>query len=133
MGKRLRAIRRNDNGFTLTELLIVIVILGVLAGIVLFAVGGFTGRGETAACQAAKKTAEVAVEAYKANNSGKAPLAPGFDVLVAQGYLKELPSNPSTKYTISYDYNGPDKTGGTADDGVVTGYVSDSTKTDCSG
>jgi general secretion pathway protein G len=121
VGQRLRAFRRNDSGFTLTELLIVIVILGVLAGIVLFAVGGFTGRGETAACKAAMKTTEVAVETYKANNSGKPPGT--LQVLVDGGYLKELPSNGSTKYTISYD-------GAGAVTGDVTG---DPVTTDCSG
>ena len=49
----VRGFRRNDSGFTLTELLIVIVILGVLAGIVVFAVGGITDRGEMSACKAA--------------------------------------------------------------------------------
>ena len=33
---------RSEEGFTLIELMIVIVILGVLAGIVIFAVGGIT-------------------------------------------------------------------------------------------
>ncbi|MEA2555396.1 MAG: hypothetical protein QOI60_727, partial [Actinomycetota bacterium] len=33
---------REESGFTLIELMIVIVILGVLAGIVIFAVGGIT-------------------------------------------------------------------------------------------
>ena len=42
-----RAIERaaTEEGFTLIELMIVIVILGVLAGIVIFAVGGITDRG----------------------------------------------------------------------------------------
>ena len=57
-----------QNGFTLIELLIVIVILGVLAGIVVFAVGGITDRGDTAACKSDKKTLEVAQEAYYAKN-----------------------------------------------------------------
>ena len=39
------------SGFTLTELLIVIVILGVLTGIVVFAVGAFTDRGEVGRLQ----------------------------------------------------------------------------------
>jgi general secretion pathway protein G len=129
MSHRLRVIRRNDSGFTLTELLIVIVILGVLAGIVLFAVTGFTNRGETSACKAAKKTAEVAVEAYRANNSGHAPAS--FDVLKTDGYLKDLPS--AAKYTIGYDQDGPDNTIDTADDGLVTGdVVGGATTTDCS-
>ena len=65
MSQRLRAIRRSDSGFTLTELLIVIVILGVLTGIVVFAVGAVTDGGEVAACKADKRSVEVAVEAYR--------------------------------------------------------------------
>ena len=125
MSQRLRAFRRDDSGFTLTELLIVIVILGVLAGIVVFAVGGITDRGEMSACKAATKTTEVAVESYRANNSGHAPTT--LDVLVAGGYLKELPSNAGTKYTITYDQKGPDNTIDTVDDGVVTGKLLDGT------
>ena len=53
-------------GFTLIELMIVIVILGILAGIVLFAVGGITDRGTTAACKTDLSTIQTGVEAYYA-------------------------------------------------------------------
>jgi prepilin-type N-terminal cleavage/methylation domain-containing protein len=59
---------KKDRGFTLIELLIVIVILGVLATVVVFAVGGITGRGQESACKAELKTLEVAVEAFAAND-----------------------------------------------------------------
>ncbi|MDP9331350.1 MAG: prepilin-type N-terminal cleavage/methylation domain-containing protein [Actinomycetota bacterium] len=65
---------RSESGFTLIELMIVIVILGVLAGIVIFAVGGITDTGNVAACKSDVKTVEVAVEAYKAKN-GSYPAA----------------------------------------------------------
>ncbi len=55
---------KKDRGFTLVELLIVIVILGILATVTVFAVRGITDRGKTATCQADKKTLETAVEAY---------------------------------------------------------------------
>lgn len=57
---------RNDEGFTLVELLIVIVILGILATIVVFAVRGITDQGQDNACKATAKTYEVAIEAYYA-------------------------------------------------------------------
>ena len=57
---------KQDKGFTLVELLIVIVILGILATVTVFAVRGITDQGQTSACSADKKTLEVAVEAYYA-------------------------------------------------------------------
>src|SRR4051812_46640721 len=59
---------REEGGFTLIELMIVIVILGILAGIVLFAVGGITDRGTTAACKTDVSTIQTGVEAYYAKN-----------------------------------------------------------------
>jgi prepilin-type N-terminal cleavage/methylation domain-containing protein len=54
----------DDAGFTLIELLIVIVLLGVLSTVVVFAVGGITDRGTTAACRADGRALETAASAY---------------------------------------------------------------------
>ena len=43
-----------ERGFTLVELLIVIVILGILAGIVVFAVGNMTTNAKATGCAAEK-------------------------------------------------------------------------------
>ena len=61
-------VEEKDQGFTLVELLIVIVILGILATIVVFAVRGITDQGQASACKATGKTYEVAIEAYYAQN-----------------------------------------------------------------
>ena len=63
-----------ERGFTLVELLIVIVILGILAGIVVFAVGNMTGNAKTTGCNAEKTTISDALESYKAN-TGTYPTA----------------------------------------------------------
>lgn len=68
-----------DQGFTLVELLIVIVILGILATIVVFAVRGITDQGQQSSCKATAKTYEVAIEAYYANYGNDVdPTGPGL-------------------------------------------------------
>jgi prepilin-type N-terminal cleavage/methylation domain-containing protein len=61
---------KQDQGFTLVELLIVIVILGILATVTVFAVRGITTQGQDSACAADQKTLEVAAEAYFAQRGG---------------------------------------------------------------
>src|SRR5208283_5591761 len=56
------------SGFTLIELLIVIVVLGILAAVVIFALGGITGKSQLAACQADGATVSTALSAFRAQN-----------------------------------------------------------------
>lgn len=55
-----------DDGFSLLELLIVIVVIGILAGIVVFGVGAFRSDSAAAADQANLKQLNVASSAYRA-------------------------------------------------------------------
>src|ERR1019366_2039734 len=88
-------------GFTLIELLIVIVVLGILAGVVIFALGGITGKSAKAACQADGATVSTAISAFSAQNPGIAVtqgatgVATGLLGNGAQGgpYLPSWPNN----------------------------------------
>jgi general secretion pathway protein G len=57
---------RTDRGFTIVEILVVIVILGILATVVLFTVRGVTERGERSACAGDARTLTTAADAYMA-------------------------------------------------------------------
>ena len=56
-----------QKGFTLVELLVVIVILGILAAVVVFAVGGSTEKAQSNSCKAENAAVSSAVEAYRAS------------------------------------------------------------------
>ena len=88
-----------DQGFTLVELLIVIVILGILATIVVFAVRGITDEGQKSSCKATAKTYEVAIEAYYARfgSIGGDPLG---DQLVTAGLLRSYDSTGDVQIAV---------------------------------
>ncbi len=64
---------KQDKGFTLVELLIVIVILGILATVTVFAVRGITDRGQDNACDVDQRTLDTAIEAFYASTSVTRP------------------------------------------------------------
>lgn len=54
----------NERGFTLIEVLIVIIVLGILAAIVVLGVGSTKRTAAASACNAAVKSVELSAEVY---------------------------------------------------------------------
>jgi len=78
---------KQDKGFTLVELLIVIVILGILATVTVFAVRGITDRGQDNACAVEARTLDTAIEAYYADNQSD----PAGVTALSPQYLRDAP------------------------------------------
>lgn len=102
--------RRSDDhprssGFSLVELLIVIVVLGILTTVTVFAVRGITDRGEEASCATDARTLATAAEIYFANEAVDVIPASGAGVnrfeqrLVDDGYLQST----SAYYDLAAD------------------------------
>ena len=100
---------KKDRGFTLVELLIVIVILGILATVTVFAVRGITDKGQQNSCKVERRAIETAFEAYFADKGtdatgladtrGTPPVGlPATSTGLVPGYLK---TDPSARWTFT--------------------------------
>ncbi len=110
LNERMKA--RGQGGFTLIELLVVIGVLAVLAGVVVFAVGGVTDTAQEKACDTEEKTIEAALEAARADSADGATYPANLAAL-SPTYLR---SDPSANWT--YVVPGP---GGNVTDATLVG------------
>jgi prepilin-type N-terminal cleavage/methylation domain-containing protein len=92
--RKIRSRTQSQKGFTLVELLIVVAILGILAGIVTLSLVGLTGTAQKQSCIQEKSTLQSALDAYMANfnlstitTPGGATTSPGSVSLSANGTL----------------------------------------------
>ncbi len=101
-------VRNIRSGFTLVEILIVVVILGILAAIVIPQFTNATQDAQGGNLKAQLSSIQRQIELYLAKNNNTSPFASAdWDALTARvgspfaggyGYLKAPPSNPASTY-----------------------------------
>ncbi|NIB44466.1 type II secretion system major pseudopilin GspG [Pseudomaricurvus alkylphenolicus] len=116
------SIRKEQRGFTLIEIMVVIVILGILAALVAPNILGRTGEARITAAKSDINSISNALDLYKLDNFTYPSTDQGLEALVTQpsgfpeapnwnpdGYLKSVPKDP---WGNDYLYVSPGENGG---------------------
>ena len=115
--KRIDRRRRDERGFTLTELMVVIFIIGLLATVVMMNVLPSQGKAMATKARADIAVLESALEQYRLDNLVYPATGDGLNALVTAppslaqperyrrgGYIKRLPDDP---WGRPYHYQAP--------------------------
>lgn len=105
--RRLRRRKIAEEGFTLVELMVVIVIIGLLATVVIINVMPATDRAATTKARADIATLEQAIDMYRLDHLRYPTSQEGLQALVAGNYIRRLPNDPWGN-AYSYSAPGPD-------------------------
>src|SRR3974390_3307238 len=90
----MRSKRRQESGFTLMELMIVMMIIGVLTTLAIPSFVGAVKSAREAVLKEDLRVMRTAIDSYTMDKQ-KAPQS--LDDLVQEGYLKVIPEDPFTK------------------------------------
>lgn len=95
---------RSSAGFTLLELMIVLVIIAVIAGIVGFNLVGQADRAKRDASIVAMKTVQQALDLYRVRYNTYPPTNPGLAALMSE---KLLNAEPRDRWGFMFEYYAP--------------------------
>ncbi|MFZ1250379.1 MAG: type II secretion system protein [Candidatus Microsaccharimonas sp.] len=103
---------QKQTGFTIVELLIVVVTIAILAAITIVAYNGIQAKSRDAARDSAAKSIRTALELYKSDNADTYPNACGtvntgcssaqLAGSLVPKYIASIPSDPVAGTTIDY-------------------------------
>lgn len=99
---------KREEGFTLVELMVVIVILGLLATVVVINVLPAQDTARVKKAEADIALLEQATEMYRLNKLDYPSSGQGLQALVTEGYVKRLPEDP---WGNPYRYAAPGRDG----------------------
>jgi general secretion pathway protein G len=114
--------KRREEGFTLVELMVVIVIIGLLATVVVINVMPAQDTARIRKAEADIATLEQGVEMYRLNKMSYPSSGQGLQSLVSEGFIKRLPDDPWGK---PYLYAVPGRNGQSFD---IYSYGADGTQ-----
>ena len=86
--------RNDEDGFTLVELMVVLVIIGLLATVVIINVLPSQDRAMVQKAKADIALLDQGLEMYKLQNLAYPAPTEGLQALVARGVIKKLPTDP---------------------------------------
>lgn len=124
--------RKGEEGFTLVELMVVIVIIGLLATVVVINVMPASERAATTKARADLATLEQGLEMYRLTNLNYPTAEQGLQALVQGGQVRRLPEDPwgnPYRYAIPgrqgqpfeiYSYGADGREGGEGADADIT-------------
>jgi type II secretion system protein G len=95
-----------QRGFTLLEMMVVVAIIAVLAGILIPNFTRARAQAATSACMANEKTIATALELYYTDNQ-KYPASASVDsafVKTMSGYMNQIPIDPAAGSSAYYQY-----------------------------
>jgi prepilin-type N-terminal cleavage/methylation domain-containing protein len=117
--------KHTNAGFTLVELLVVIVILGVLSAIVVFAVGNISNSAASTSCKTDVRTVASGLEVWHAQTGSYPSLGTTGQAEMTTNpgaVLRSWPNSP--KYTITLDATVPGQINVASPGGSATPVVS---------